>query len=108
MFDLFCVLFDSFHEILAGFESGDVVSLDGDGLVLGDITGGLFSSVFHDVATETSQIDILPVNHGFLHSVHESLDDGLHAIFLITGAIGNFVDNFCFSHNLNVFLSLIL
>jgi hypothetical protein len=67
MFDLFCVLFDSFNEILARFESGDVVGLDGDRLILGNIASSLLSSVFYDETTETSQINVLTVHHIFLH-----------------------------------------
>ena len=67
MFDLFCVLFDSFNKVLARPESGNVVGLDGDGLVLGDIAGGLLSSVFYDETTETSQVNVLTVHHVFLH-----------------------------------------
>ena len=103
MFDLFCVLLNSFHEIFAGLESGDIVSLDRDGFILGNVTGGLLSSVFYDETAETSQINVLTINHSFLHSFHESFDDGLHAIFLITSAIGNFINDFCFSHNLKMF-----
>jgi len=33
-YELFCILLDCFNEVLARFESGDIVRLDSDGLVL--------------------------------------------------------------------------
>ena len=48
-----------------------------------------------------------PVTMVFFHRFHESLNDSLNAVFFITGAVGNFINNFCFSHNLNVFLKFV-
>ena len=98
-YELFRVFLDCFNEVLARFEGGDVMSLDSDGLVLGDVAGSFLSSVFHNVAAEASQINVLTIDHGLLDRFHESFNDSLHAILFITGAVGNFINDFCFSHN---------
>ncbi len=58
----------------AGLEGGDIVLGHYDGLLLGDVAGGLGSTLLQVEGAEATQENILTIGHSLLDDVHESLD----------------------------------
>lgn len=92
-------LFNLGSETLGRLESGNVVRGNGDGGVLGDITGHLLGALLHDETAEAAKIDVVLMGQRRLDALHESLDDSLHLHLFGTGIPGDFAHDVCFCHN---------
>ncbi len=69
------------HETLCRLEAGEVVCCDDDSGVLGDVAGGLLSSVLDDEAAETSEIDVLFFKKTCLDDIHECFHGDSYILF---------------------------
>ena len=73
---------------------------NGDGGVLGDITGHLLGALLHDETAEAAKIDVVLMGQRRLDALHESLDDSLHLHLFDSGALSDFAYDISLGHSL--------
>jgi hypothetical protein len=99
---LFAVL-DLVYKDLGRLEAGDVVLINDDGRIAGNVAGNFFLALLVYKAPETTYINIMSTRHGILNDGKEGLD-GCGNIGLVDSClVRNLVDNVCFRHDSWVF-----
>ena len=90
-------------EGLGRLEGGNIVGGDHDGRVLGDVPGRFLRAGLHREAAEATEIDVFTIGQRVFHAFHEAFHNALHLNSFNASAFGDFVYNFSFSHNNNVY-----
>ena len=89
-------------ECLGGLEGGTIVGRDHDGRVLGNVPSGLLGARLDGKATKTTEIYILTACQRVFYALHEAFYDTLHFDSFNAGAFRDFIDDFCFCHNISL------
>jgi hypothetical protein len=89
---------DLVYKNLGGLEAGDVMLLDNDGCIAGNIAGDFFLSLFIDETSKTSYINVLAASHGGFDDAKKSFYRSGNIGFVNAGFVSNLVDNVCFGH----------
>jgi hypothetical protein len=94
----FIAILDLIDKDLGRLETGDIVLIDHDGRVTGDIPGDLFLSFLVDEASKSPDIDILAAGHRGLDNTKECLYGSRNVSLVNSGLFSDLSDNVCLGH----------
>lgn len=94
----FIAILDLIDKDLGRLEAGDIMLIDHDGRVAGDIPGDLFLSFLVDEASESPDIDILAAGHRGLDNTKECLYGSRNVGLVNSGLFSDLGDNVCLGH----------
>ena len=86
------------NEDFSRLESRNLVSCDGNGLVLRNITGSLLGALLNDEATEATEIHIVTLLKRVFDTLHERFNHILNSDLLEACCFSYFINDFSFSH----------
>ena len=84
------------------FKGRNIMCRDYDGCILGNIPCSFLCPFLNYEAPETSQIYVITGNHRMFYSFHQCFNSLLDRHLFYTSILGNFINNVCFSHFLEV------
>lgn len=94
---------DLAYEDLGRLEAGDIVLINDDGRIAGDVAGNFFLALFVHKAPEATHINIVPTRHGILNDGKEGLNGCGNVGLVDSSLVRDLVDNVCFRHDSWVF-----
>lgn len=94
----FIAVLDLVDEDFCGFKAGDVVLVNYNGSVAGNITSDFFLSFLVDETTETSNINIMAIGHISLNNIKEGFYRSGYIGLVDSSFFGYLVDYICFGH----------
>ena len=97
LFYLVAVL-DLVDKDLSGLKTGDIVLVNHNSRVTGDIAGNFFLSLFVDKASKSTDVDILSAGHRSFNNTEESFHRGGNIGLVNSGFFSDLVDNVCLGH----------
>lgn len=89
---------DFVHKNLGGLEAGDVMLVNNDGGIPGDVTRDLFLSLFVHKTTKPTDVDILSACHRGLNNVKERFYGVRYIGFVNSGFLCYLCDYVSFGH----------
>jgi len=96
----FVAVLDLVDEDLGGFEAGDVVLVDDDRGVAGNIPGNLLLSLLVDETSEAADVNVLTSRHVLLNNGKESLHRGRNIGLVDACLFGDLIDDICLGHGM--------
>ncbi len=94
----FIAILDLIDKDLGGLEAGDIMLIDHDGCVAGDIPGDLLLSFLVDEAPKSPDVDILAAGHRGLDNAEECLHRSRNVGLVNSGFFSDLSDNVCLGH----------
>ena len=94
----FIAILDLIDKDLGRLETGDIVLIDHDSRVTGDIPGDLFLSFLVDEASKAADIDILDTGHRRFYNAEECLYRGRNIGLVNSSFFSDLSDNVCLGH----------
>jgi hypothetical protein len=85
---------------LGRFEAGDVMLIDDDGGIPGDVAGDFFLPLFIDETAEAPHINIMAVAHVRFHDGKERFNGVRYITFVDSGSVSDLVDDVGFGHSI--------
>jgi hypothetical protein len=94
----FIAILDLINEDLGRFEAGDIMFIDHNGRVTGDIPGDLLLPFLVDEASKSPDVDILAAGHRGLDNAEKGLYGSRNVGFVNSGFFSDLSDNVCLGH----------
>ena len=91
-------ILDLIDEDLGRFEAGDIVLIDDDGGIAGDISGDFLLSLFINEASKSADVDILAAGHRSFDNAEECFYGRRNIGLINSGFFSDLGDNVCLGH----------
>jgi len=94
----FIAILDLIDKDLGGLEAGDIMLIDHDGRVAGDIPGDFLLSFLVDEASKSTDVDILAARHRRLYNAEKSFYGCGYIGLVNAGFFSDLSNNVCLGH----------
>lgn len=94
----FIAVLDFVNKNLCRFEAGDIMLINDNGGIAGNVAGDLFLPLFIDKAAKSPDVNILSAGHRGFNNVKERFNGMRYIGFVYSGLFSYLCDYVCFCH----------
>lgn len=95
----FLAVLDLVHENLSGFKGRNIMLIDNQCSITGNIPGDFLLAFFVDKTSKATNVDVIATGHGAFNDAEECLDRSCNIGFVYSCLFRDFVNDVCFRHN---------